>query len=85
MGDSEVCSPTTSVWDSSVDRSSFVIVNSAAGTTSSAVSDSVFGSPSFVTGYSAVSTTSSAVCESAVGTLSFPATPCSNVGIMGNV
>ena len=47
--------------------------NSAVGTTSSAVGDS------------AVGTTSSAVGGSAVGTPSFPATPFSNVGLVGNV
>ena len=46
---------------------------------------SLVGTSSFVTGDSAVGTTSSAVGDSVVGTPSFNATPCYNVGLMGNV
>ena len=76
VGDSAVGSPTTSVVDSSVGTSLFVIGDSAVGTTSSAVGDSTVGTPSFVTG---------ALGDSSIGTPSFPLTPCSNVGLMGNV
>ena len=85
VGDSAVGYTTTSVGDSSVGTSLFVIGDSEVGTTSSAVGDSAVGTLSFVTGNSAVGTTSSAVGDSEVGTPSFPATPCSNVGLMRNV
>ena len=62
-----------------------MIGNSAVDTTSSAVCDSAVGTPLVVIVDSAVSTTYSAVGDSAVGTTSFPATPCSNVGLVGNV
>ena len=75
VGDSTVGSPTTSVGNSSVCISSFVVGDSAVITTSSAVGDSAVCTPSFVTGDSAVGTTSSAVDYSAVGTLLSTATP----------
>ena len=85
VGDSEIGYPKTSVEDSSVGTSSFVMGDSAAGTTSSAVGDSAVGTSSFVIGDSEVRTTSIAVGDSAVGTPSFSVTPCSNVGLVGNV
>ena len=59
--------------------------DSAVGTPTTSVGYSSVGTSSFVTGDSAVSTTSSAVGDSVVGTPSFNATPCYNVGLMGNV
>ena len=85
VGDSAVGYPTTSVGDSLVGTSSFVMGNSSVGTTSSAVGGSAFGTPSFTIGDSEVGTTYSAGGDSAVGTPSFPATPCSNVCLVGNV
>ena len=59
--------------------------DSVVGTPTTSVGDSSVGTSSFVTGNSAVGTTSSASGDSAVGTPSFTVTPCSNVGLMGNV
>ena len=85
VGDSAVVYPTTSMEDSLVSTSPFVMGDSEDRKTSSVVGDSVASTPSFVIGDSAVGTTSSAVGDSAVGTPSYPATPCSNVGLVGNV
>ena len=59
--------------------------DSAVGTPTTSVGDSSVGTYSFVTGNLEVGATPSEVGDSAVGTLSFTATPCSNVGLMGNV
>ena len=59
--------------------------DSAVVTPTTSVGDSSVGASSFVTGNSEVGATSSMVGDSAVGTPSFTATPCSNVGLIGNV
>ena len=61
------------------------MVNSVVNTTYSEVGDSAAGTPSFVIGDSEVGTTSSVVGYSEVGIPSFPATPGSDVGLVGNV
>ena len=73
------------LWIARLSRDFCGVSDSVVGTPTTLVGDSSVGTSSFVTDDSAVGTNSSTVGNSAVGTTSFTATPCSNVGLMGNV
>ena len=62
-----------------------MVGDSAVGIPTTSVGYSLVGRSLFVTNDSEFGTTSSTVGNSAVGTPSFNATPCSNVGLMGNI